>query len=121
MGLTGRGPVSGGTGSMAWIRSANRRSTTAGSGMSSRVRPESTESFAGGASRAHSSRSLMRSHSLPSPASRWRGPFIRTSVQRPRSLWPRSSNRSLPLSKPVSKGSSSTYVPRSQTMTYPAP
>ena len=42
MGLTGRGPVSGGTGSMAWIRSASRRSTTAGSGMSSRVSPEST-------------------------------------------------------------------------------
>ncbi len=61
-------------------------------------------------------RSRMSSHSLPV------SPFRSfTSVQTPRSLCPRSSNRSLPLSSPSAGSSSGTQRPWSHTITSPAP
>ena len=68
--------------------------------------------------RTNPSRSLISSHSLPVVL-----PFVfmRTSVQRPRSLYPDSSKSSFPFFIPSSRSASGVQRPWSQTMTSPAP
>ena len=55
--------------------------------------------------------------------SQWFGPALGvcTSVQRPFTLYPRSSNRSFPFAKPSLMSSTATQVPLSHTMEGPAP